>query len=275
VCPCKMPKKGAKKVAPAPKIAQPKAPAKPAPNPLFDKRPRNYGIGQSIQPKTDLTRFVKWPKYIKLQRQRRVLLHRLKVPPTINQFTHTLDKNTALQLFRLLNKYKPETTKEKKQRLFSVAQTTAEKSDKEKAPKPVTPKPLTVKYGINHVTALIEMKKAKLVVIAHDVDPIELVVWMPTLCRKLDVPYVIVKSKARLGTLVNKKTATAVCLVETRKEDKNELANLAQTARDLYNNNTEIRRTWGGGKLGGKSNAVVRRREKAIAKEQAFRDANA
>jgi large subunit ribosomal protein L7Ae len=264
-------KKGAKKVAPAPKIAQPKAPAKPAPNPLFEKRARNYGIGQSIQPKRDLTRFVKWPKYIKLQRQRRVLLHRLKVPPTINQFTHTLDKNTALQLFRLLNKYKPETPKEKKQRLFATAQKSAEKTEKTEK----TPKPLVVKFGINHVTGLIEQKKAKLVVIAHDVDPVELVVWMPTLCRKLDIPYVIVKGKARIGTLVNKKTATVACLTDTRKEDKNELANLAQVAKDLYNNNTEIRRTWGGGKLGGKSMAVVRRREKALAKEQAFREAKA
>lgn len=39
-----------------------------------------------------------------------------------------------------------------------------------------------VKYGLNHVTTLIENKKAKLVVIAHDVDPIELVVFLPTLC---------------------------------------------------------------------------------------------
>jgi large subunit ribosomal protein L7Ae len=218
-----------------------------------------------------LTRFVKWPKYIKLQRQRRVLLHRLKVPPTINQFTKTLDKNTAKQLFKLLDKYAPETRKAKKQRLFSVASKTAEKG----ATAEKTPKPLVVKYGINHVTALVEQKKAKLVVIAHDVDPIELVVWLPTLCRKLDVPYVIVKGKSRLGTLVHKKTATAVCLVDTRKEDRNELANLSQTAKDLYNNNAEIRRAWGGGKLGAKSMAVVRRREKAVAKELAFREANA
>jgi large subunit ribosomal protein L7Ae len=258
-----------KKVAPAPKAAQAKAPPKPASNPLIEKRPRNFGIGQDIQPKRDLTRFVKWPKYIKLQRQRRVLLHRLKVPPTINQFVHTLDKNTAKQLFKLLDKYAPETPKAKKQRLFQLAS----KKPEEKSEK--TPKPLAVKYGLNHVTALVESKKAKLVVIAHDVDPLELVVWLPTLCRKLDVPYCIVKGKARLGTLVHKKTAAAVCLVDTRKEDKNELANIAQVAKDLYNNNVEIRRTWGGGKLGSKSMAVVRRREKAIAKEQAFREANA
>jgi len=181
-----------------------------------------------------------------------------------------LDKNTAKQLFKLLDKYAPETPKAKKQRLFNLAKQKAEKSEADRGAKPTV-----VKFGVNHVTALIEAKQAKLVVIAHDVDPIELVVWLPTLCRKLDIPYVIVKGKARLGTVVHKKTATALALVDVRKEDKNELANLSSIAKDLYNNNTEIRRTWGGGKLGGKSMAVVRRREKAIAKEQAFRDANA
>jgi hypothetical protein len=35
---------------------------------------------------------------------------RLKVPPAIAQFSHTLDKNTATQLFKLLNKYRPKST---------------------------------------------------------------------------------------------------------------------------------------------------------------------
>ena len=61
--------------------------------------------GQDIQPVTDLTRFVKWPEYIRLQRQKVILAQRLKVPPAIAQFSHTLDKNTATQLFKLLNKY--------------------------------------------------------------------------------------------------------------------------------------------------------------------------
>lgn len=34
-------------------------------------------------------------------------------------------------------------------------------------------KPVTIKYGINHITNLVESKKAQLVCIAHDVDPIE------------------------------------------------------------------------------------------------------
>jgi len=43
------------------------------------------------------------------------------------------------------------------------------------------------------------------VIISHDVDPIELVVWLPALCRKMNIPYCIVKGKARLGHVVHKK----------------------------------------------------------------------
>ncbi len=52
---------------------------------------------------------------------------------------------------------------------------------------------MVVKFGLNHVTHLVETGKASLVVIAHDVDPIELVVWLPAVCRKMNVPYIIVK----------------------------------------------------------------------------------
>lgn len=71
-------------------------------------------------------------------------------------------------MFKLLHKYRPETRAEKKERLKNMA---AKKADgQEVAP---GKKPIVIKYGINHVTNLIEQKKASLVVIAHDVDPIE------------------------------------------------------------------------------------------------------
>jgi ribosomal protein L7Ae-like RNA K-turn-binding protein len=54
-------------------------------------------------------------------------------------------------------------------------------------------KPMCVKYGLNHITQLVESGKAQLVVIAHDVDPIELVIWLPALCKKQGIPYCIVK----------------------------------------------------------------------------------
>merc|ERR1712046_532915 len=104
---------------------------------------------------------------------------------------------------------------------------------------------------------LVEQKKASLVVIAHDVDPIEIVVWLPALCQKMDVPYCIVKGKARLGQVVGKKTATALCLTGVRNEDKAELNN--------FNDRTkEINRKWGGNTMGLKSRDAADKKRKAI-----------
>jgi large subunit ribosomal protein L7Ae len=175
-------------------------------NPLFEKRPRNFGIGQDIQPKRNLSRFVKWPEYVRLQRQKKILNLRLKVPPAIAQFQNTLDRNLAAQSFKLLNKYRPESKLEKKERLHQEATAVAEGKKKED----VSKKPYAVKYGLNHVVGLVENKKASLVLIAHDVDPIELVVFLPALCRKMGVPYAIVKGKARLGTVVHKKVRVSL-----------------------------------------------------------------
>jgi len=250
-------------------------------NPLFEKRAKNFGIGGVPQPKRDLTRFVRWPRYIKLQRQRRVLYARLKIPPAINQFARTLDKNTAAELFKLLAKYKPEAKSDKKARLLQLAASLAKPKqkvgDKKRkkgdvaaaaAPAPTTKKPNVVKYGINHITALVEQKKARLVVIANDVDPIELVVWLPTLCKKMQVPYCIVKNKARLGALVGKKTATAIAIVNVNKEHQNEFATLATAIKENYNDRfDEFRRVWGGSKLGSKSTHIIAKRNRKIQKE--------
>merc|ERR1712029_829482 len=203
--------------------------------------------------------FVRWPKYIRLQRQKAVLLQRLKVPPSINQFTQTLDKQTATKLFTLLHKYRPETKAQTKARLTAKAEKKAEGKDEAPGKKPVV-----IKYGLNHVTSLVENKKAQLVVIAHDVDPIEIVVWLPALCRKMGVPYCIVKGKARLGKLVHKKTATAIAVTGVRQEDKHSLEKVSEVLRTNYNERVEeIKRNWGGGIMGGKSVAKVAKLEKA------------
>merc|ERR1739844_790453 len=96
-------------------------------------------------------------------------------------------------------------------------------------------KPQVIKYGLNHVTTLVENKQAKLVVIAHDVDPLELVVWLPALCKKMDVPFCIVKGKARLGAVVHKKTATALCFTEVNNEDSREFSKITESVHGMYN----------------------------------------
>jgi len=250
-----------KKVAPAPLATKTKASAA-SKNPLLEASPRNFGIGQAIQPKRNLSRFVKWPEYVRLQRQKKILSFRLKVPPSIAQFQNTLDKNTAAQAFKLLNKYRPETSSEKKERLTKEAAAIAEG----KSAKDASPKPVVVKYGLNHVVSLIENKKAKLVLIANDVDPIELVVFLPALCKKLGVPYAIVRGKARLGTLVHKKTSSVAALTEVDAADESELAKLVSTINaNFIEKYEDSRRHWGGGIMGSKANDKIAKRQKAVA----------
>ncbi|KAL2395222.1 Large ribosomal subunit protein eL8B [Exophiala dermatitidis] len=214
-----------------------------------------------IQPRRNLSRMVKWPEYVRLQRQKKILNMRLKVPPAIAQFSNTLDRNTAAQTFKLLNKYRPETKAQKKERLHQEATAVQEGKKKED----VSKKPYTVKYGLNHVVGLIESKKASLVLIAHDVDPIELVVFLPALCRKMGVPYAIIKGKARLGTVVHKKTAAVLALTEVKSEDKAELSKLVSAVNEGFiSKYEEHRRHWGGGIMGPKAVARQEKKRKAI-----------
>ena len=103
------------------------------------------------------------------------------------------------------------------------------KKDKKKDGK----KPVTLKCGLNHVTYLVEQKKAKLVLIAADVDPIETVVFLPSLCKAMDIPYAIVSSKERLGFLANKKTCTCLALTDF-KDNAAELENLCKIFRERF-----------------------------------------
>jgi large subunit ribosomal protein L7Ae len=76
---------------------------------------------------------------------------------------------------------------------------------------------------------LVENKKAQLVVIAHDVDPTELVVFLPALCRKMEVPYSIIKGKARLGRMVHRKPYATVTFTQ---EDKGALVKLVEAIKE-------------------------------------------
>jgi len=228
-----------------------KAPYKKA-DPLFPSKPRNYRIGNDIQPKRNLSRFVKWPRYVRLQRQRKILRTRLKVPPSINQFNRALGRDQLFNLRSLLNNYKPLTKKAKEAKLAEAAAAGGT---------PAVDRTIYLQFGLNHVTHLVEKKKAKLVVIAADVDPIELVVWLPALCRKMEIPYCIVRSKALLGTLVNQKNATCVALSAVNKEDQQKFAKIQSMCKGQFNDNVEALRQWGGGIMGLKTRTKLRLRE--------------
>lgn len=72
-----------------------------------------------------------------------------------------------------------------------------------------------VKKGTNEVTKSIERGVAKLVVIAEDVDPPEIVAHLPILCEEKRIPYVYVSSKSQLGAAVGIDVpAASVCIIE-------------------------------------------------------------
>merc|ERR1712014_481030 len=145
----------------------------------------------------------------------------------------TIDKNQAAHVLKLCKKYMPETREAKKNRLMEMAQ------QKKAGEEVKTKKPMVLKYGLNHVTTLVENKAAKLVIIAHDVEPIEMVCWLPALCRKKDVPYCIIKGKGRLGQLVHKKAASCIALTTVSKEDQKDLDTLANNFKAQFNDNAE------------------------------------
>jgi len=170
--------------------------------------------------------------------------------------------DSAGNLFKLLMKYRPEDKAAKKERLMTKA--AAEKEGKSIESK----KPICVKFGLNHVTYLIEQGKAQLVLIAHDVDPIELVIWLPALCRKMNVPYCIVKGKARLGAVVHQKNAAALAITAVKNEDKHDFSKIVESVKTSFNDKyAEANRHWGGGILGVKSQHKEKARLKIMEKE--------
>ncbi|HDN02146.1 MAG: 50S ribosomal protein L7ae [Thermoproteota archaeon] len=56
-----------------------------------------------------------------------------------------------------------------------------------------------VKKGVNETTKAIERGLAKLVIVAEDVNPKEIVAHIPLLCKEKGIPMVYVPSKKKLG----------------------------------------------------------------------------
>jgi large subunit ribosomal protein L7Ae len=167
-----------------------------------------------------------------------------------------------VELFKLLTKYKPETPEAKAERRTKAAEAKAD----------MPPPPTALKFGLKHVTSLVEEQKAKLVVIASDVDPIELVVWMPALCRKMGVPYCIVKNCSRLGAVIGMKKATCLAITSVGKEDENTLRTLCENFTDGFNNNklkwTRDRKPI----MGLKTQMRLKKRQEAVEAELAKRN---
>lgn len=71
-----------------------------------------------------------------------------------------------------------------------------------------------IRKGINETTKSIERKAAKLVVMAGDVEPEEIIIHIPMLCEEKGIPFVYVPTKADLGKAVGIPVPTSSVALE-------------------------------------------------------------
>ncbi|MGQ9507482.1 MAG: 50S ribosomal protein L7Ae [Candidatus Bathycorpusculaceae bacterium] len=72
-----------------------------------------------------------------------------------------------------------------------------------------------VRKGTNETTKAVERAQAKLVVIAEDVDPPEVVAHLPLLCEERKIPYIFVPSKEKIGNAIGiDVSAASACIVK-------------------------------------------------------------
>jgi len=83
-----------------------------------------------------------------------------------------------------------------------------------------------IKKGTNETTKAVERGLAKLVYIAMDVDPPEIVAHLPLLCEEKNIPYVYVKSKEDLGKAAGIDVAAASAAIINEGEAKRDLEEL-------------------------------------------------
>jgi large subunit ribosomal protein L7Ae len=76
-----------------------------------------------------------------------------------------------------------------------------------------------ISKGANEATKQVERGQAKLVVMAEDVTPEEVLAHMPILCEEKKIPYTYVPSKEELGNAAGLNVSTAaVAIVNPGKE---------------------------------------------------------
>nr|QSL83298.1 L7Ae-hcvS-BIN1-DHFRd [synthetic construct] len=90
-----------------------------------------------------------------------------------------------------------------------------------------------VKKGTNETTKAVERGLAKLVYIAEDVDPPEIVAHLPLLCEEKNVPYIYVKSKNDLGRAVGIEVPCASAAIINEGELRKELGSLVEKIKGL------------------------------------------
>jgi large subunit ribosomal protein L7Ae len=71
-----------------------------------------------------------------------------------------------------------------------------------------------IRKGFNEVTKSIERSLAKLVIMAEDVSPPEILFHIPLLCENKSIPYGYIATKKELGNIVRINVGSAAIAIE-------------------------------------------------------------
>lgn len=90
-----------------------------------------------------------------------------------------------------------------------------------------------IKKGINETTKAIERGQAKLVLIAMDVDPPEIVSFLPILCEEKKIPYMFIPSKRELGEAAGIAVSASAAVIIEEGEAKTYLEEIIKKINEL------------------------------------------
>ena len=90
-----------------------------------------------------------------------------------------------------------------------------------------------LRRGTNEVTKAIERGIAKLVVMAEDVEPEEVLMHIPVLCEEKRIPYSYVPSKAELGKAAGIEVPTSSIAIVQEGDSKKQIEEIARRTQAL------------------------------------------
>ncbi len=91
----------------------------------------------------------------------------------------------------------------------------------------------TLRKGTNETTKAIERNKAKLVVMAENVDPPEILAYLPPLCNEKDVSFGYVPDKRELGSAAGIDVSAASVAVVDAGDAEDELQSIISELEEL------------------------------------------
>jgi len=88
-----------------------------------------------------------------------------------------------------------------------------------------------LKKGANEVTKVVEKGKAKLVVIADDTNPKEIIMHIPLLCEEKKIPCITVPKKEELGAAAGLPVGTSAVAITEEGESKRLIKELSSKSK--------------------------------------------